>query len=175
MSTLYHFIEKKDWLLYQLLNSSNKNQSVFKFMRLVTHLGDTLASFIYIYIAFLMSAHCDKPIFPLIAGAVVFTQIPVQVIKRLVNRKRPYHQTNLVFVYNPPKCQYSFPSGHTACAFSVAWILLMSYPVFGLFALVLASLVGISRIVLGYHFPTDVLIGCLLALCGASLSYLLIA
>jgi len=61
----------------------------------------------------------------------------------------------------------SFPSGHTQTAFGAATYLSCVYPVFAPVFLVLAALVGLSRIALGVHFPLDVLVG---ALIGAGFS-----
>ena len=171
MQTFYSYIEKKDWLLYSTLNSALKNPGIFRLMRLITHLGDTLTSFIYILIAFKITQITQLPIDTLVVFSTLFTQIPVQLIKRIINRPRPYITHENPLVINPPKCVYSFPSGHTACAFSFAWILFFCFPVVGILALFIASIVGLSRIILGYHYPTDVFFGCLFAYLGALLSF----
>ena len=55
---------------------------------------------------------------------------------------------------------YSFPSGHTASSFAAAWVLYRRLPKrFGIPALALAGLIGVSRLYLGVHYPTDVLFG----------------
>jgi len=171
MQTFYTYIEKKDWMIYTVLNAALKNPAIFKLMRIITHLGDTLTSFIYILISFKIAQLTHLPVDTLVIFSTLFTQIPVQLIKRIINRPRPYVTHENPLVINPPKCVYSFPSGHTACAFSFAWILFFCFPGLGYLALLIATIVGISRIVLGYHYPTDVFFGCLFAFIGALLSY----
>jgi len=57
---------------------------------------------------------------------------------------------------------HSFPSGHTAASFAAATVLAMAYPSARPLLFVTAGAVGVSRIHLGHHFPTDVLAGGLL-------------
>jgi len=69
-----------------------------------------------------------------------------------------------------PPDQFSFPSGHTITAFAVAVSLSIFYPGLSVGLLFCASSVAISRIMLGMHFLTDVLVGALLGSALACLS-----
>ena len=71
----------------------------------------------------------------------------------------------------------SFPSGHTSAAFTFATILALiyEYRVLQYLLPMLASLVAISRIYLGQHFLMDVLVGGILGVFIASISYTLIS
>ncbi len=81
-------------------------------------------------------------------------------LKELVKRPRPFvtypEFDNLVSAGS-----YSFPSGHTSSAFNTATALTLSCPKWYLIvpAYTWASLAGYSRIHLGVHYPTDVLMG----------------
>lgn len=97
-------------------------------------------------------------------------------IKYTVKRDRPY--VNLKNVYlnkdNSPTDRYSFPSGHTAMAFSIATLLTLRYPdkpaiIAGSF--LYAGLIGYGRIYLGVHYPSDVLGGMLIGAGSAALIY----
>jgi undecaprenyl-diphosphatase len=66
-----------------------------------------------------------------------------------------------------PADEFSFPSGHTAAAFVMVSILGSFYPVLLLPLVILASFIGISRVYLGVHYPSDVLAGAILGIvCG---------
>jgi undecaprenyl-diphosphatase len=67
-----------------------------------------------------------------------------------------------------PPDQFSFPSGHTITAFSVAISLAVFYPALLTGLLFCAFSVALSRILLGMHFLSDVLAG---AAIGSALGY----
>ena len=71
-------------------------------------------------------------------------------MKRLVRRKRPLDQT----LGNP-----AMPSGHASITFSVATILGYEYPKWRIPLYLGAGLVSFSRVYLGRHYPTDVIVG----------------
>ena len=92
-------------------------------------------------------------------------------MKRRTRRPRPYRRNPDVVAHIPPLDEFSFPSGHTlhAVSFSIvaiAWFPALAPPLVGF-----AILVAASRVVLGLHYPTDVLAGAFLgaALGAASL------
>jgi undecaprenyl-diphosphatase len=63
--------------------------------------------------------------------------------------------------------RFSFPSGHACAAMSVAIGFAVAFPALAAPLLVLAWLVGFSRVVLGVHYPGDVLVGQAIALITA--------
>ena len=89
-----------------------------------------------------------------LAGLVV--EFPV---KRLFNRARPFVTMTLSSVTGSKPAGYSFPSAHTAVSFAVAWLLRPYYPRLSPAIYGLASLVGFSRLYLGVHYLSDVVIG----------------
>jgi undecaprenyl-diphosphatase len=64
--------------------------------------------------------------------------------------------------------RFSFPSGHAAASMSVALGYGVTFPVLAVPLLVLALLVGFSRVRLGVHFPGDVLVGQMMAFLTAA-------
>ena len=91
-------------------------------------------------------------------------------LKPTIARPRPYHVLDILITLAQHPNDYSFPSGHTNAIFAVAGVLFFACPKkVGVPAIVTASLVGLSRVYLGVHFLTDVLVGALL---GLLISYL---
>ncbi len=79
-------------------------------------------------------------------------------LKRIFRRRRPFAR-RLAFVVGARPVDSSFPSGHTAGSFAAAVALARFYPRDRPLLLGLATAVGLSRIYLGHHFPSDVLVG----------------
>lgn len=90
--------------------------------------------------------------------------------KQILKRERPY---NRYFELDPVVFEnsYSMPSGHTSIAFATAISLSLAYPKWYVIApsFVWAGSVGYSRMHLGVHYPSDVLIG---AFVGSGSAYL---
>lgn len=88
-------------------------------------------------------------------------------LKRKFYRARPFVRSKQVIKGCAPLDVCSFPSGHTmhACAFTtvIAWY----FPEFLFLLLPFTLLIGASRMVLGLHYPSDVIIGAVLGVCIA--------
>jgi len=92
------------------------------------------------------------------AGAFTTTVL----LKGIFNRKRPDHLHN-------SRWDSSFPSGHTSSWFALATVYSAKYPKYAIPLYGAGVLVGLSRIYLGEHYPSDVLAG---AAIGIGFGYL---
>lgn len=89
------------------------------------------------------------------------------ILKNTCRRNRPEQALENFYSVVAPSDQFSFPSGHTSAAFLVATVVSYFFPVlfFGVF--IWAALIGFSRVILGVHFPTDIVMGMILGLVSA--------
>ena len=92
-----------------------------------------------------------------IVGILVF-----KVLKKLSHRPRPCQLQPHCWARVLPPDQFSFPSGHTMTAFSIALVVSYFYPGLEGPLYFLAVSIGLSRVVLGMHFLSDVLAGAVL-------------
>jgi undecaprenyl-diphosphatase len=98
------------------------------------------------------------------AVLLVASHVLVQLVKRTVSRPRPAANERQ-FLHAPDR--FSFPSGHAAAALSVAIGYASVSPHLSAPLLGFAAVVGASRIVLGVHYPADVLAGQVIAIITA--------
>ncbi|MHB1073279.1 MAG: phosphatase PAP2 family protein [Gemmatimonadaceae bacterium] len=94
--------------------------------------------------------------------ALVASHLVVQLVKRTVGRPRPSRTIAASALVEEPD-QFSFPSGHSAAAMSVAVVYALWFPAFAAPLMAFAALVGLSRVALGVHYPGDVFVGQLIA------------
>ena len=139
-----------------------------KLMVFITSLGN--AGIIWMTIVFLLIPKMRKTGAVMTAALIIDLLLCNVILKNLVARTRPYDVNTGVQLLVSRLHDYSFPSGHTAAAFaSVTALYLAGEKKLWKPVLVLACLIGISRLYLYVHYPTDVLGG---ALAGAISGYL---
>ncbi|MGM0368868.1 MAG: phosphatase PAP2 family protein [Bacillota bacterium] len=138
-------------------------------MPYITNLGG--ARFV-IGTSIIIFAIIDRQLGSEVIVALAASHLVVQIIKRVANRPRPYITLQYIKELTIPFEPHSFPSGHTTAIFSLAVTLSFYLPAFSLILILLATLVGISRVYLGVHYPSDVLMGGLLGSCFAYLIHI---
>jgi undecaprenyl-diphosphatase len=106
-----------------------------------------------------------------VAAAVLAEGVGVALflcLKKSANRKRPCAYEQHCWATLLPPDQFSFPSGHTITAFALAVSLTRFYPNLAPGLLFCAISIAASRVVLGMHFLSDVLVG---AAIGTALAF----
>jgi undecaprenyl-diphosphatase len=91
-------------------------------------------------------------------AALSTTYLVQRLIKPVFRRRRPFVDREVLVVGSKP-LDASFPSGHSAASFAAATALTAFYPKVAPLVYTLAAGVGLSRVYLGHHFPSDVAVG----------------
>jgi membrane-associated phospholipid phosphatase len=151
---------------------SNRRVKLFTaFMKMLTRIGDGVAWFVLCVVFLLLNGIIPGMAYTGIALAISSViQVALQtIIKNIFNRPRPYVKYEEISHVLPPPDRFSFPSGHTAGAFAIAFVFYYFVPFLFVPMLILASLIAFSRIYLGLHYPSDIIAGIVLGLISALL------
>jgi len=155
------------------LNRAAGHRWFRQLMRLASRLGDgPFWGLLLAALALTQGAAALRPVLAMaatgLAGHLVYRRLKTSLV-----RERPFIRHAGISLEMAPLDRYSFPSGHTLHAVAFSWQ--ASAFVHGLAWLLVpaAALIALSRVVLGLHYPSDVIVGAvlgaLLAAAGLSL------
>ena len=172
MLQLLNFIEQIDVSILLFIQEHVRNSLFDRLFLPITHFADDGIFWVLLTIVLLMYPKTRKAgIAALISMAICYTLCSVW-LKDAVARIRPYDAYSSVALMIEPDPDFSFPSGHTTISFAAALIYgrMLEQP-FAASTIILAVLIGLSRLYIGIHYPSDVIGGFLLALLVSSVVY----
>lgn len=164
-----HFIESRDHRLMRRMNRWSAPTWVRMWMVAATRGGD---GWLWYGLLATLLVFGGPERFRAVGAAVLAVGTGIALflcLKRMAARRRPCHIEPHCWATLLPPDQFSFPSGHTITAFAMALSVGAFYPALSPILLFIAISIGISRIVLGMHFLSDVVAG---AAIGSLLGYL---
>ncbi|HEY1491391.1 MAG TPA: phosphatase PAP2 family protein [Steroidobacteraceae bacterium] len=164
------FIARADAAEYGLCVRLNRGASRAlprRIFQLASRLGDGIVW--YVLLAVLPLLYGSVALRPVLAMAVTGASgvVLYSLLKRVCVRERPFITHAAIDRAAAPLDRYSFPSGHTLHAVCFSWQASAHFPELVWILLPLAALIAASRVVLGLHYPSDVLAGAAL---GAGLA-----
>ncbi len=89
-------------------------------------------------------------------------QLAANVLKGLIERPRPCHLVEQVHLLVGCGGGFSMPSAHAANAFGQATLFALTVPATRRYLIITASLIALSRVFVGVHYPGDILVGAVL-------------
>ena len=142
---------------------------IFKF---ITTLGNAGVIWIVLSVGLLIPKKTRRVGVLALVSLLFSALIDNVILKNVVARTRPYDLIEGLTSLVGAQKDYSFPSGHTGSDFAAAVVMFRGLPKkFGIPILVFACLMGLSRLYVGVHYPSDVLGGVLIGTGIALLTY----
>ncbi|MDQ6628026.1 MAG: phosphatase PAP2 family protein [Pseudomonadota bacterium] len=104
-------------------------------------------------------------------GVGLIDVVIYRIIKRWIARPRPFRTCPEIRECTRSLDEFSFPSGHTLHSVAFSYMLTAYYPMFAWFVWPFTLLLAASRMILGLHYPSDVIVGALIGFSTAALSF----
>ena len=159
---VWEFIERRDHRVMRRMNRWRAPRWFRYWMIAATRMGDGWIWYA-LGISLLVIGGGQRFTAVSAAGAAAIVGIFVfKLLKHVSQRPRPCQIEPHCWSSISPPDRFSFPSGHTMTAFSIAFVLSYFYPGLEPTLYFLAFSIALSRIVLGMHFLSDVLAGIVL-------------
>jgi undecaprenyl-diphosphatase len=141
-------------------NRWGRRQSIRGFFALVSRLGDGAIWYGLMLAILLLDGAGGLPASAHMAATGVAALSLYRVLKRWTRRPRPFASDRRIYALVRPLDEFSFPSGHTLHAVAFSMVAISHYPALAWVLLPFTVCVAASRVVLGLHYPSDVIAAC---------------
>jgi undecaprenyl-diphosphatase len=159
MSRVVTWLQHHENRMFSFVNQRIQHTVLGFFFNTVTHMGGATATIAASLLIALIGHGALRTAAWQSLAALTLSHIPVAFIKKKYPRLRPYLVLPDTITCKKPLKDHSFPSGHTTAIFSSVVPYVLAFPVSGFLLLPLAVSVGMSRMYLGLHYPSDVAVG----------------
>lgn len=176
--TLLSGLARFDALEYRLcmaFNHSAQQQLVSGFFRVISRLGDGVFWYVLMLTLAVTQGSAGRSAALQMGLTALVGVLIYKLLKNRLVRERPFITHHDILCRCPPLDRYSFPSGHTLQAVLFSTLAIAWFPALAVLLLPFALLVALSRVILGLHYPTDVVCGALLGWSLAKVSLWVVA
>lgn len=173
-SSLLDRFDHAEYRLCRRLNRGVQNAAICAVFKTASRLGDGVVWYaLMLALPFLYPERGLAVALMMLATGAAGLAL-YKILKRTFVRERPFIRHAGISLAGAPLDRYSFPSGHTLHAVAFAWQAVAAFPETGFVLVPLATAIAASRVVLGLHYPTDVLVGALIGATSGSIGAALV-
>ena len=148
-------------------NRWGQGNAIRRFFALISRLGDGVFWYVLMAALIVVDGMAGLAASAHLAVTGVISLALYKLLKRWTRRPRPFASDLRIRAWVAPLDEFSFPSGHTLHAVAFSIVAIAYYPALAFLLVPFTACVAVSRVVLGLHYPSDVLaafgIGSLLA------------
>ncbi len=156
--------------LTQRFNRVERYPAVVQVFRVISRLGDGVFWYMLMAAMYLFAGKSALPVVLQMIAAGLTATLIYKWLKHKTLRPRPHQQFGHIHCLTAPLDRFSFPSGHTLHAVTFSLVAIYYYPALAWLLVPFTLAVAASRLILGLHYPTDVLAGFVLGAAVASAS-----
>jgi undecaprenyl-diphosphatase len=152
------------------VNRAARQTSIRYFFATISRLGDGLFWYLLMLILPVLYGYGGLKVSLQMASFGLIGLVIYKTLKSRLVRERPFVSDTGIVCGTPPLDRYSFPSGHTLHAVLFTSMAVSAYPELAPVLIPFAALVALSRVILGLHYPSDVVVGAAIGLGLAQLA-----
>lgn len=160
--------------LTRFMNRSLVLPGVQPFFSLISWLGNGKVWYILLILLPLFSSATGPRATAHMLFVGIVNLLVYKLVKANTRRPRPCNACEEIMRGAVPLDEFSFPSGHTMHAVGFSIVAIAWFPQLTMLLAVFTVLIALSRVVLGLHYPTDVMLGAVLGFLVARLSFLFV-
>lgn len=165
---LLDFLVSLDGKILLFIQEFLRFEWLTRVMKFITSLGNGGVIWIVLAVILICTKHYRKTGTAMAVALIIGYLITNLILKNLIMRPRPYEVMEGLQALVGPLRDSSFPSGHATSSIAAGFVMLKGTRKYiGIPAFVLAVLIALSRLYLGVHYPTDVLVGAIIGLFAA--------
>ncbi|WP_298771498.1 phosphatase PAP2 family protein [uncultured Shewanella sp.] len=155
---MFEMILQLDKLAFSQVNKLAHRYQLMKVFSMVSIIGNGPA---YLYLMVLLQlSHPKGQVLFNLAGSSLLLAFPLYFLcKNISRRRRPCHENEFMTFPFEPSDRFSLPSGHATAAFVMATSVSYVFPSLTALAYLCAFFIGCSRVILGVHYPLDIIAG----------------
>ena len=138
-------------------NRWGQGNGIRRFFALISRLGDGVFWYVLMAALIVVDGMAGLAASAHLAVTGVISLALYKLLKRWTRRPRPFASDLRIRAWVAPLDEFSFPSGHTLHAVAFSIVAIAYYPALAFLLVPFTACVAVSRVVLGLHYPSDVL------------------